>query len=269
MRASIVTLTLFFCGLGSAIGAPPRRAVLSQRWFTTPHKGEVHRLKVGAHDINFYLPPHYAERARRGERFPVVYMADGPNDLNDRAPHGGWKAGRASDLVSMAGGPSPIVIGIFPAKNRNRELNEDASKTAAYLVRKLKPKVDRELATLADAKNTVVVGSSFGALFAMTAALDHPRTIGAVVAMSPSFWANPALAQRVVRSWQGHQRLYTDMGKAEAQAEHGYVEAMVTGLKARGISNDNLWYRTVAGHKHQEWSWRDRFPSALLWGLGN
>src|SRR5215217_1626799 len=125
-------------------------------------------------DLIAYLPPSYGDGERR---YPVLYMHDGQN-LFDQATSFGdeWRVDET--MEELAGeGLEAIVIGV---PNMGEERCEEYSPFVdaqagggcgddylEFLVRTVKPLVDRSFRTLPDRENTGIAGSSMGGLISL------------------------------------------------------------------------------------------------------
>ena len=128
-----------------------------------------------------YLPASYETDKHR--RYPVGYMFDGHNVFFDSDATYGKSWGMNKYLVENK--KNLIVVAIECNHEGNCRLQEYApfsfdnatlgaikSKGNIYmnwLVKTLKPEIDRKYRTLPDRKNTIIAGSSMGGLMAMYA----------------------------------------------------------------------------------------------------
>ena len=116
-----------------------------------------------------YLPPSYLGSIRR---YPVIYMHDGQN-LFDAATSfaGEWYVDETMEELADAG-IEAIVVGIpnigerrfheyipFPAPDLP---DVQGDEYVAFIADTVKPIIDRDFRTLADAASTGIAGSSLG-----------------------------------------------------------------------------------------------------------
>ncbi|MBX2952966.1 MAG: hypothetical protein KF870_10690 [Leadbetterella sp.] len=145
-----------------------------------------------------YLPEDYE---RSGKRYPVIYMHDG-QDLFDEATSQGrigpleWGVDETID--SSARGA--IVVAIEHDHEKTRRIQEyyvrpnsdnpEVYGTAYldFIVKTLKPTVDKTFRTLPDKAHTAMAGSSMGGLLTFYAGLLYPETFGILGVLSPSIW---------------------------------------------------------------------------------
>jgi len=94
----------------------------------------------------------------------------------------------------IAAGAVPPVVAVFVAnpdrEARARELPANPA-FADFMARELHPFVVKETGLAAPAARTVLAGSSYGGLAAVTIALRHPQVFGNALSMSGSFWWSP------------------------------------------------------------------------------
>ncbi|CAF1105925.1 unnamed protein product [Rotaria sp. Silwood1] len=110
-----------------------------------------------------------------------------------------WNVGQIlSKIYDNNKSKQAIVVAIHPI-DRNREYTHShwmwkqtygaVDDYNNYIVKYVKPWIDRNYRTLSTVKHTVIAGSSLGGLAAFHMALSHPSVFGIAICMSPSFWA--------------------------------------------------------------------------------
>jgi alpha-glucosidase len=146
-------------------------------------------------NVWLYLPPNYHEN----RSFPVIYMHDAQNVFDGLpSPYGKWEVPEALNNIYKKTGWSCIIIAVehgnelrhaeyspWPHKTRG---GGEGKKYMDFIVNTLKPVVDQQFKTLADAQNTCIMGSSMGGLISMYAALQYGEVFGKVGVFSPAFW---------------------------------------------------------------------------------
>lgn len=121
-------------------------------------------------------------------RYPVLYLLDGPEHFHHAT-------GIVEFLTRNGRMPDAIVIGVENT-NRTRDLTPLPSDTAfkgsggadaflQFIREELIPYVDAHYPT---APYRILVGHSFGGLFAVHTLLTHPETFNAYIAISPPLW---------------------------------------------------------------------------------
>ncbi len=159
--------------------------------------------------VRIYLPPSYDTAKRK--RYPVLYLQDGQNVFSTAGEHaafgwGSWQLDSTVDRLVAEGRMREIIMVAVdntrdryaeyrgpsrpPQKKRSRD-SKDASTSfesyAAFLVKELKPKIDREYRTLKGAGNTAVMGSSLGGICSLALAWENPKIFGGAASLSGSF----------------------------------------------------------------------------------
>ena len=156
--------------------------------------------------IWIYLPEGYASS---NKKYPVLYMHDGQNLFDEATgPFGEWGVDEALDTL----GPHHkelIVVGID--NGAEKRLNEyspydmekygkgEGDQYVDFLVKTLKPFIDKHYRTKKDDDNTFIAGSSMGGLISFYAILKYPKVFGAAGVFSPAFWITPGLRTSMQR----------------------------------------------------------------------
>ncbi len=148
--------------------------------------------------IWIYLPPDYSDTDKR---YPVIYMQDGQNVFDVATSFlGEWEVDETLDELHATGDWGAIVVAI--ANGEGDRANEyhpwpgeygggQGDLYVDFLVDTLKPYIDANYRTLANARNTAVGGSSSAGLLAFYAGTREPGSFGRVLAFSSAFFANP------------------------------------------------------------------------------
>jgi enterochelin esterase-like enzyme len=258
-----------------------------------------------------WLPSGYSAL---GPKYSVLYMHDGQN-LFDKATAGygmEWEVDEHVDRLIRDGKVRPtIVVGIWntpkrlqeyvPAKafatlpptyrDQVRALYGGDPLSDGYLkfiVRELKPMIDRRFNVKRDRANTIIMGSSMGALVSLYAIDEYPRVFGAAGMMS-THWPlsfkpdNKTLSdeeyEAVSSTFERYltpalpdpatHKLYFDHGSETLDAVYARYQARVDQVvAARGYRPDVNWMsRSFPGQKHNETSWASRLDVPLTFLL--
>jgi len=128
------------------------------------------------HDYKIYLPPHYAQEAARGRRFPVLYLLHG----NPGQPRVFIDAGAlavAADVLVAHHRMRPMIL-VMPAGKRSlfhgdtEWANAGAGRWMDWVLEVVRH-VDRHYAVRADRRHRGIAGLSEGGYGAMNIALRH------------------------------------------------------------------------------------------------
>lgn len=238
-----------------------------------------------ARDVWLFLPASYPTSPER--RYPVVYFHDGQNVFDAATAFIGieWGADETLTRLAAAGEIAEVIavaVGNSPRRMQEYTQAADARRPGAaladryieFLVRELKPRIDREFRTRPERAHTALVGSSLGGLVSLYAGVTAWETFGLVAGVSPVVhWADHDLERRVAATPREHLplRLWIDMGTAEQVGDIGADSRLVRELRrfrdvlvARGyVVNEDLGYLEDAGAVHNEAAWAKRLPQIL------
>lgn len=194
--------------------------------------------------VRVYLPPSYGRQVRR--RYPVLYLHDGQNVFSTAGTNacfgwGGWDLDKAVDELCLAKRMQEIIMvavdnssaryaeycgptrfsapGKSKGKSRKVDKNSRYQNYAAFLLKELKPRIDREYRTLPGAAQTGVMGSSLGGICSLALAWEHPRTFGLAASLSGAFQVERTnFLKNVLQTYQGRRkplRIYLDSGTVD------------------------------------------------------
>lgn len=242
-------------------------------------------------DIIVYLPPGYKKVEHA--RYPVLYMHDGNNLFDPETSFAGvsWAVNDTVEkLIQEDELNEIIVVGIYntPARlyeytwrpmelEKNEEHGGLGKKYARFLVNELKPFIDRKYRTLANQKNTAVMGSSLGGLINFYLACHYGDIFGKVGMISPSFWWGMGEPLKDVTKLPANLKLWMDMGYFESgstkiediKSSLYMTRLMKKFLLSHGYEEDkNLVYFEDTEGFHDERSWARRVHRPLLFFFG-
>jgi hypothetical protein len=253
-----------------------------------------------------WLPPRYSAR---GPKYAVLYMHDGQN-LFDKATAGygmEWEIDEHLSKLIAQKKVRTIVVGIWNTAKRLQEYvpskafeslpTDYRGKVKAlyggdplsdgylkFLVSELKPAIDKRFNVKTDRANTVIMGSSMGALISLYAIDEYPRIFGGAGMMS-THWPlviNPdgkplsdqdyeivsATFERYLTPALPDPRthkLYFDHGSETLDSAYKRYQDRVDAVVARrGYKQGVNWLtRSFPGQKHNEISWASRVDIPL------
>lgn len=221
--------------------------------------------------IWIYLPPDYSTSKKR---FPVLYMHDGQNVFDDLTSFAGeWQVDETLDSISKHK-KQMIVVAVDHggAKRINEYCPYDMEKYGKgegdlyvdFLVKTLKPFIDKNYRTQKDKQNTFIAGSSMGGLISMYAILKYPKVFGGAGVFSPAFWVGPKIFDDIkTKGRQVNSKIYFYCGGQEGGTMVPDMEKAFE--KMRAVSRSKMISSVRPDGKHTESAWRNEFPLFYLW----
>lgn len=221
--------------------------------------------------IWIYLPESYAGSKKY---FPVLYMQDAQNIFDAAtSAFGEWGVDECLDTLIRNGKLPCIVVGIDNGPKRLNEYNPfefenfgkgEAGEYLAFITETLKPHIDKHYRTLANKENTLIAGSSMGAVFAYYAMLKHPDIFGKAGVFSPAFRAAPGMRQLTDSlASKSNGKFFFYIGENEGR---GFVNDMQDMMELLGErSSAQVYAVTDAKGRHNEKAWRKWFPEFYNW----
>jgi predicted alpha/beta superfamily hydrolase len=226
-----------------------------------------------------YLPPTYNSSTKK---YPVLYMHDGQNVFDDATSFSGeWGVDEAIDTLGLKYREC-IVVGID--NGGDKRLNEycpydfnlsgiaannktnvgEGGKYVDFLVKTLKPFIDKKYRTLKDSKNTFTAGSSMGGLISMYAVLKYPKVFGGAGVFSPAFWVGPKIFDDIkTKGKKVNAKIYFYAGDEEGET---MVPMTLRAFnEMHKVSKSKMCEVIRAGGKHNEPRWRIEFPLFYEW----
>ncbi|MEL0652349.1 alpha/beta hydrolase-fold protein [Algibacter sp. TI.3.09] len=149
-----------------------------------------------------YLPENYSNPDFKNQKYPIIYLLDGEKYFHVLS---GMVKNQSNGYYPLI--PECIVVAIKNT-NRSRDLtptavsslsyqNGGADKFEAFISKELIPEINKNYNTL-DYK--ILVGHSFGGLFAINTLLNESRDFNAYIAIDPSlWWDNEVLVKKLER----------------------------------------------------------------------
>lgn len=224
--------------------------------------------------VRLYLPPGYATS---GKRYPVLYMHDAQNLFDNATSYAGeWKVDETMDALSKSGQLELIVVGIDNGQaKRMTELSAwssprfgtaEGEQYMDFIVKVVKPLIDKDYRTLPDRANTAIMGSSMGGLISHYAVNQYPDVFSKAGVFSPAYWtAEPVYDFVAARQAPKDARMYILMGGEEGETMVPYAHRMAALLAKTGHPANNHTLKVVPGAGHNEGFWSGEFREAVLW----
>jgi enterochelin esterase-like enzyme len=307
-NALMKLLWILFLVFISLLSCQPPRLVTPD---LTLGKGRVERIEVfkskfvEARNLDVWLPENYSEK----ERYAVLYMHDGQMlfDATKTWNKQEWRVDEVmQELINSGTIRKTIVVGIWNTNMRRSEyfpqkpfenlpkvfldqlsaqINtgenpryRDPVQSDAYLrfiVKELKPFIDKQYATHSDQKNTFIAGSSMGGLISMYALFKYPEVFSGAACLS-THWIgiydtlNNPIPQSFFnylsenRSKIKEHKLYFDFGTETLDRFYEPYQLQVDSLfKNPNSPLPNYLSLKFEGENHSERAWAKRLATPL------
>lgn len=259
--------------------------------------------EIGPRTVHIWLPENYNEQ----ETYSVLYMHDGQMlfDATSSWNKQEWGVDEvASRLMQEGEIENLMVVGVFNAGQLRhkeyfpekayyllpREKQESiygfesdqlmADEYLKFLVRELKPYIDRNYATRPDPANTAIMGSSMGGLISLYAISEYPDVFGSAACMS-THWPgiDPDDMDSVPEAFLSYMesnlprpedhKIYFDYGDQTLDAHYPPLQKKVDALmREKGFTPENWTTVYAPGAAHEEKAWQKRLPDALRFLFG-
>jgi predicted alpha/beta superfamily hydrolase len=253
---------------------------------TPPFKGQI-TGKVKYHknfkgkgllprDIVIWLPPSYENEKHK--RYPVLYAHDGQNLFDPSVSSFGvdWQLDETADsLIKQKKINEIIIVGIYNTSARKKEYyTGDTGETyMRFVVKELKPFIDKTYRTLKDPGNTASIGSSAGGLVSFMLAWEYNNVFSKAACISPAFFIGKLDYITPVLNYKGKRKdikIYLDCGGVGLDSLLlAGAKKMLSALNERGYKKgkDYLWFYDKAG-EHNEPNWARRLWRPLTFFYG-
>jgi len=220
--------------------------------------------------IWIYLPEEYSATAKK---YSVIYMHDAQNLFDSKTAYSGeWNVDEKLDslkvpviVVGIEHGNDKRIDELTPFKNEKYG-GGNADNYLDFIVKTLKPYIDKNYRTKPKAKNTIIMGSSLGGLVSYYAILKYPETFGKAGVFSPSFWFSNDIYTLTKKAPKIKTKIYFLCGDKESDDMVKDMTKMERLLDTKRCYCLHLTKsKIVKGGEHNEKLWRDGFVKAVLW----
>jgi len=220
-----------------------------------------------------YLPSDYSATKKH---YPVLYMQDGQNVFDDVTSFAGeWSVDETMDSI---GNHTREMIVVAVDHGGDKRINEycpydmekygkgEGNKYVDFLVKTLKPFIDKSYRTEKNKKNTFIAGSSMGGLISLYAVLKYPQVFGGAGIFSPAFWTASGIDSTVIaNSKKVNSRLFFYAGGKEGDSMVPDMKRIEKEIKER--SSSPIEEKIDEDAKHNEAAWRKFFPDFYEWTI--
>lgn len=149
-----------------------------------------------------------------------------------------------------------------------------------FIIKELKPYVDKKYAVYTDAQHTAIMGSSMGGLISMYAICEYPKVFGSAACLSThwvgfrDFENNPipetffTYMKKKLPNPKNH-KIYFDYGTGTLDESYLKYEYRVDEvLQSKGYTTENYKNLKFEGENHSEASWQKRIDIPLQFLFG-
>lgn len=267
---------------------------------------------VTERNIDIWLPSDYTP----SKKYAVLYMHDGQMlyDASQTWNKQSWEVDEVLDKLIASHQVNPVIIvGIwnggttrhydyFPQKpfemlskkQQDSIYNLDRSEGVKlfngkvnsdnylkFIVKELKPLIDKKYAVHKDVQHTFIAGSSMGGLISMYAICEYPEVFGGAACLS-THWPgifhlenNPipnAFYQYLKQNLPNpkNHKLYFDFGTATLDALYEPLQNEVDLImKQKGYDSNHWITQKFEGENHSELAWQKRLHIPFQFLFGN
>ncbi|MCZ8330975.1 MAG: alpha/beta hydrolase-fold protein [Flavobacterium sp.] len=279
--------------------------------------GIIHRIDsfptkfIVPRTVDVWLPSNYS----KDKKYSVLYMHDGQTlfDASSTWNKQEWMVdevvsklnaeNKIEDMIVVAIWNIPTIrhADLFPKKplqqlskdkiefiyveaqklNYNLKIEDiNSDNYLKFIVKELKPYIDKKYSVYKDAKHTGIMGSSMGGLISMYAICEYPKVFGKAACLSThwvgfrDFENNPipesffAYMEKNLPNPKDH-KIYFDYGTETLDASYLKYEYRVDEvLQSKGYTTENYKNLKFEGENHSEASWQKRIniPIEFMFG---
>jgi enterochelin esterase-like enzyme len=272
------------------------------------HYEAVQSKFISERTVDVWMPEGY----NKNDKYAVLYMNDGNEvfDSTENLKMQGWGVDKAiSKLLTEGKIRKCIVVAVWNTNNRHGEYfpqkpfetfskkQQDSFYTVKlsgeimlrskvqsdnylnFLIKELKPFIDKNFYTLKDVDNTFIAGSSMGALISLYALCEYLSIFGGAACLSthwlgllpdkknliPTSFNNYILSH--IPSSTNH-KLYFDYGSIMVDYYYKPLQEKVDSIfMQNGYDSNNYLSKQFIGEDHSIKAWRKRVALPLLFLL--
>lgn len=262
---------------------------------------------IVSRNVDIWLPQNYSPN----EKYAVLYMQDGQMlfDSNLTWNHQSWDVDKiATRLIETNKTRKFIVVGIwnggvnrhaeyFPEKVFHQLLPSDkdtvhvqlkkAKRTVddfkpvsnnylKFIIKELKPFIDKKYSVYKDKENTFIAGSSMGGLISLYAICEYPKIFGGAACLS-THWTgifrlhnNPIPHSMLtylchnLPSVKSKNKFYFDCGDKTLDSLYPSVQLKVDSIMRNKQYSSQYWKTVyIPGANHSEKAWNSRLHIPL------
>jgi predicted alpha/beta superfamily hydrolase len=221
-------------------------------------------------NVWIYLPPDYETSKKK---YPVLYMQDGNILFKIGQAGQEWSVDETLEkMLAENKEKSAIVVGVENGKEmRPLEYSpyKKGEQYAMFLVKQLKPYIDKKFRTLPDREHTWIGGASLGAYISLYTAYQYPDVYSKIMAFSPVFDTGKEEFFKMVEN-EGSKHaftLYMDIGEKENEEIPMVIENAkeLSALVQTFYKPEQIKFLLDPQGSHTINDWGKRFPDAFSW----
>jgi len=247
---------------------------------------------VSPRNITVWLPPDYMREP--GQRYRVIYAHDGQNLFDPKTSYIGvdWGLHEALGRLQAEGlDCRTLVVGIWNTPKRYQEYDPrkvfeeyltrpEQIKYAwkhgrplgdsylKFIVRELKPFIDKRFRTHFTKNATFLLGSSMGGIISAAALCEYPEVFGAAACLSTHWPTGKGKMAEYLNDRlpdPHNHRFYFDYGTETTDAQYEPFQHQVDEVMRRKgyIEGTNWVTQKFPGDDHSERAWRRRIDIPL------
>ncbi len=231
--------------------------------------------------VTVFLPKSYR---KTDKYYPVLYMHDGQNLFDNKLTKFGKSWGIMETYDNDPSIPEIIVVGVDSVDTRTEELvpfifNYDGDKELHggnsdnyynFITKTLKTFIDKRYRTFKSAKNTGIMGSSYGGLSSTYAALKYSEFFTRFGCISNAFSPVQKELLELIQnsSLETVKKFYMDVGTKESKKDSECEKYILSNreiyeLLSEKIEPGKLRFDIIKDAIHHESAWEKRFPEII------
>lgn len=252
---------------------------------------------VASRQVEVWLPPSFDSNPSK--RYPVIYMHDGQNIFNPRTSTNqvDWgideiltqliSEGKLKEIIVVAIWSTPLrIVEYMPQKAFDLLTKEQLARIPNvygfkpmsdqylnFVVKEVKPYIDKTYPTLKNRDNTALMGASMGGLVSLYGISEYPDVFGYAGCLSTHFPIGNGIVLEYMKNNlpdPDTHKIYFDYGTKTLDAQYEPYQKIADKImrEAGWNENENWMTKKFEGHDHSEKSWRSRVHIPLLFFFG-
>jgi len=222
-----------------------------------------------------WLPQSYNIELEK--HYPVLYLNDGQNVFTSGLSLSGneWQMDETvSELITEKKIEEIIMVAVYHGENRSAEYSpkHQGNDYADFLIKTIKPLIDKKYRTKTGRKSTAVLGSSMGGIISFHLGWEYSHIFSMAGCLSPAFLVDRnEIVKRIKKSKEHPDFKFTiQNGTEELEAEfQPSINKMIKYLKKKNYKeNLDYLYRIYEGAYHSEEAWAGQVEDTLLFFFG-